>query len=82
LIHGLLNTLIAAKTTLRKPATMPSFTLENILSAGKNQYHGFKLPIGADTTLPYNGITTEKAAVKHRAILETATSSHSGRPWG
>jgi hypothetical protein len=55
---------------------MPSFTLENILSAGKNQHHGFNLPIGADTTLPYNGITTEKAAVKHRAILETATSSH------
>jgi hypothetical protein len=49
---------------------------ENILSAGKNQHHGFKLAIGADTTLPYNEITTEKATFKHRAILETATSSY------
>jgi hypothetical protein len=55
---------------------MPSFTFENILSAGKNQRHGFKLPIGADTALPDNVKKTGKGVFTHRAILETATSSH------
>jgi hypothetical protein len=48
---------------------MPSFTLENILSADKNQHHGFKLPTGADTGLPDHGGTTGKGTLRIKQFL-------------
>ena len=43
---------------------------ENILYAGKNQHHGFKLPIGADTALPDHERKTGQEVFKYRKFLK------------